>query len=404
MSKRVKKHIVLSGMPILNGNRGVGALATSTLYILMQIAEKNNWELVFYHLGRTEGIDIVKIENYTIKIKNVLYNRWDYLKGMAWHLLHPKYILSLLKLRKADYFLDISGGDSYSDIYGKDRFYGLDSAKKLFRWYKVKQLMLPQTVGPFFDNKVKDNAIYSIDNTDCVLTRDRKSYDFVMNNCKNKNVSELIDVAFFMPYKIKAFSNSCINVGLNISALLWYGGYTRNNQFNLSVNYPELIDKLILKLTSLPNISLYLIPHVIGPDPEGVENDYYVSTELLKKYAHIPNINVAPYFFTPIEAKNYISGLDFFIGARMHSCIAAFSSSVPVVPMAYSRKFNGLFSDTLSYPYLVDMTSQNEDDILSEILKYYESKLLLKQAIQEQTELINNRYEIIKNKIEDFLK
>jgi hypothetical protein len=138
-----KKHIVLSGMPIKNGNRGVGALATSTLYILMQIAEKNNWELIFYHLGRVKGIDIVTIGDYDIEIHNVLYNRWDYVKGMIWHLLNPSYIFSLLKLRKVDYFLDISGGDSYSDIYGKDRFFGLYSAKKLFRFYKVKQLMLP---------------------------------------------------------------------------------------------------------------------------------------------------------------------------------------------------------------------------------------------------------------------
>jgi polysaccharide pyruvyl transferase WcaK-like protein len=37
----------------------------------------------------------------------------------------------------------------------------------------------------------------------------------------------------------------------------------------------------------------------------------------------------------------------------MHSTIGAFSAGVPVIPVAYSRKFNGLFN-TLEYPYYID--------------------------------------------------
>lgn len=37
----------------------------------------------------------------------------------------------------------------------------------------------------------------------------------------------------------------------------------------------------------------------------------------------------------------------------MHACIAAFSTGVPVVPLAYSRKFNGLFT-SLGYHWLAD--------------------------------------------------
>ena len=42
----------------------------------------------------------------------------------------------------------------------------------------------------------------------------------------------------------------------------------------------------------------------------------------------IPGTVLAPRFSTPSEAKTYIAGLDFFMGARMHACIAAFSSGV----------------------------------------------------------------------------
>ena len=63
--------------------------------------------------------------------------------------------------------------------------------------------------------------------------------------------------------------------------------------------------------------------------------------------------------------------MDFFMGARMHSTIAAFSSEVPVFPMAYSRKFNGLFADTLQYPYMADMKTQSNAEILANIKQCY---------------------------------
>jgi len=61
-----------------------------------------------------------------------------------------------------------------------------------------------------------------------------------------------------------------------------------------------------------------------------------------------------------MEAKSFISSMDFFVGARMHACIAAFSSGVPVIPMAYSRKFNGLF-DSLEYSHVLDCLKISTD-------------------------------------------
>ena len=108
-----------------------------------------------------------------------------------------------------------------------------------------------------------------------------------------------------------------------------------------------------------------------------VENDYAVSFDLCEEYNH-PNLVLSPLFLDPIAAKNYIAGMDFFMGARMHSTIAAFSSGVPVVPMAYSRKFNGLFIDTLQYPYMVDMKVQSETDMIDVIKQSYEQRKKLK--------------------------
>lgn len=76
--------------------------------------------------------------------------------------------------------------------------------------------------------------------------------------------------------------------------------------------------------------------------------------------------------------------MDFFMGARMHSTIAAFSTGVPVVPMAYSRKFNGLFADTLSYSHLADMKKDNNSAILQLIQESFSNREALKTEIEHQ--------------------
>ena len=76
--------------------------------------------------------------------------------------------------------------------------------------------------------------------------------------------------------------------------------------------------------------------------------------------------------------------MDFFMGARMHSTIAAFSSEVPVFPMAYSRKFNGLFVDTLQYPYMADMKTQAKAEILANVKLCYGQRENLKEMERER--------------------
>ena len=146
-----------------------------------------------------------------------------------------------------------------------------------------------------------------------------------------------------------------------------------------------------------------MIAHVVGAE-RTIENDYAVSYDLWMKYAN-PRLKLAPFALGPIEIKSYIAGMDFFVGARMHATIGAFSSGVPVVPMAYSRKFNGLFMDTLRYNHLVDMKSDDNRACLEMIFKSFEDRYLLKEEIVHQmnTTLMIRKNELM-NDLANFLK
>lgn len=91
--------------------------------------------------------------------------------------------------------------------------------------------------------------------------------------------------------------------------------------------------------------------------------------------AEFPGSVLAPAFASPSEAKSYIAGMDFFMGARMHACITALLSGVPVVPMAYSLKFEGLFGSldwtrALNWPRRIGAT------MWTTITRVYEAALI----------------------------
>jgi polysaccharide pyruvyl transferase WcaK-like protein len=394
--------IALIGVNPFNSNRGVGALCYSLLYLLEQIANKYNIKFEYYLLSVNPSIigeHKITIDNTNIRFTILRQCTQNGIKGLAKKIIFWKHCTQYSTF---DYVFDTSEGDSFSDIYGDERFYFHNSVKWHFIKKQILVMLLPQTIGPFNNLKIKNKAIKTIERCDMVLARDRQSFSFLQNETNQKKVDEIIDMAFFMPYKKKMFSKESIHVGINISSLLWHGGYTKDNQFKLNVDYQSLIKKIIDCFLEIPTVIIHFVPHVVETDYT-IENDYAVSFELSEKYKS-DKIIVAPFFLTPILAKNYIAGFDFFIGARMHATIAAFSSLVPVYPMAYSRKFNGLFSDTLAYPYLGDMTIQSENEIIIKIIEAFKERDILRNIIQERMNtIVIEREKKLKRYITEFL-
>ncbi len=383
-----------------NKNMGVSALAYSTLSLLKDILQEKGIDATFNLIGssvNTTGSLIIN-ENI-IKFQNIFGLDFTYWRSLAALIVHSKK-LHTLKLLKLNYILDIAEGDSFTDIYGNERFKRILSSKIFFSFLNKKQLLLPQTIGPFQDKKREKKAFYWMKKLQMVVSRDKQSYDYTTRYLNTDKIKESIDVAFYLPYTRNEINNGKINVGINISGLLWNGGYTKDNQFNLKADYKNLINNTIQFFTQQKDVQVHLIPHVIPEDFE-VENDYLVSKQLQKKY---PELILAEPFADPIKAKNYISGMDFFIGARMHSCIAAFSTGVPVFPMAYSRKFNGLFEDTLKYLWIGDCVNEKEDIILENLKQAFLDRDKLNQAVTEANKnIVEPRLDELKETISAFL-
>ena len=288
---------------------------------------------------------------------------------------------------RADLVVDIGGGDSFTDIYGTKRFLTVWGTKARAQLTGLPVVLAPQTIGPFNAAWTRMLARRVMNRSRAVVTRDAPSTAFLAEMGVKTDILEVTDVAMGLPYDPpKPREGGPMRVGLNVSGLLMNGGYTGENQFGLSIDYPTLIRDLVAEMVAREDVELHLIGHVQSEE-QPWEDDQRAGEALAEEF---PGAIVAPVFNSPIEAKSYIAGMDFVAAARMHAAIAAFSSGVPVVPMAYSRKFIGVFG-TLGYNHVADMKADGAEDILGRIRQGISERAVLAADVAHGMDLVEDR-------------
>jgi polysaccharide pyruvyl transferase WcaK-like protein len=298
--------------------------------------------------------------------------------------------------RHSDLVIDIGGGDSFTDIYRRRRLAWMLALKFLTRLSGTPLVMAPQTIGPFRRPLSKRLARWSMTRAVVVAARDDLSIKAAREMGVTREIIAASDVALRLPFDPPnpRASNDPLRVGLNVSGLLMNGGYSGKNEFSLAFDYPALMRRLIRFFLDRPEgCELHLVPHVLARNDgeTHLEDDAQANWVLAQEF---PDVIEAPRFSNPSAAKSYIAGLDFFLGARMHACIAAFSAGVPVVPMAYSRKFEGLFG-ALGYHRTVDCRSESADEIMAKVAHALAERQALRAEIGSALEIGHarlNRY------------
>lgn len=162
--------------------------------------------------------------------------------------------------------------------------------------------------------------------------------------------------------------------------------------FSIKVNYHEYAE-ILLDYFTQQGYEIYLIPHV-GLDKK-------LHDELACNRNNVFSIDT---FNSPVEIKSYIAGMDLFIGARMHGTVAAFTSGVPCIPTAYSRKFAGVY-DVVGYPYVIDLQKLSTQEAIDETIKLCENIPELKEmqtkALEKANAFSETAYHVIYSKIKE---
>lgn len=434
MDKMEKKRpsICLLGASFVANNMGVNALTVGTLTAFIKRYPQG--ELFVLEYGKEMVTFNVEISGEIISVQliNIRFSKKFYLENnIAW-LLMLAFFVRLIPFRRlsekiitrnfwlsrvtgADIVASMAGGDSFSDIYGLGRLLYVSLPQLLALVLGKKMVVLPQTIGPFKSAVAKTIAktilrravlIYSRDREGVTAAREliglsdtdekvRFCYDlgFVLDSVKPKNMG--------IQFESRKEKERPV-VGLNISGLLYMGGYSRNNMFGLKIDYKELIADLIDLMIRKHDSAVMLVPHVFGSDGE---SDSVVCQKVYSclKERYDGRLLIASGEYNQSEVK-YIIGLsDFFIGSRMHACIAALSQSVPTVSIAYSSKFIGVMQTIGVAELVADPRKLSKEEIFRVISDAFEKKARLRGHLERTMPSVRETVLDLFNEIDPFL-
>jgi colanic acid/amylovoran biosynthesis protein len=404
--------VVLMGAPIGIGNRGVSALGVSVAQLVCEARPDAEITLL---IGSPESPPIglklngqdrlVEVVNHRLSPRVPLSQQLWWIAILAalyglcpsrgWRQLLTRRNRWIATVARADLVADIRGGDSFSDIYGLRRFLLGSLVDLCVIWVRGSIVLLPQTYGPYQSWMARWIARRILLRAGTILARDETSARLVRELTAGRRAVRVTpDVAFVLDsiqppglqlHNAPHPSQPPLLVGINVNGLMFNGGYTRNNMFGLTLDYRGFLSDLLARLLARPNVDVVLVPHTFAA-PGRVESDNE-ACELLA--ATIPahskhRVHVVTEAYDQSQIKGAIGMCDFFIGSRMHACIAALSQGIPTVGIAYSRKFEGVFASVGAEGWVVDGRNTSAAQAAERVIELLDQRHQLKSALRAQ--------------------
>ncbi|WP_191561445.1 polysaccharide pyruvyl transferase family protein [Metabacillus idriensis] len=346
-------------------NRGCEAIVRSSATIIKEKLDGSKIYLASYRpetdqiISNLDGIydgSNTEIKKFSIawvvsSLKVKLFKDESYAFGK----IHQKVIK---QIKNKDICLSI-GGDNY--CYGEQP--GWYEVNKRVKAQGKKLVLWGCSIGEedMSSRKLEDLRLF-----DLILARESLTYNMLLKKGLN-NVRLVADPAFTMEKEELELPDGWQEwntIGLNFSPLVW----KRNKQSQHAVK--DLIEHILAETT----MTIVLTPHVID---EG-NNDHEILFNYFEEYKHTGRVIILPDNLNAIQYKGYIARMRFFIGARTHATIAAYSNCVPTMVLGYSVKSKGIAKDLFG-----------------------DEKLVLNiNEVSDSTKLINSFNEMLSNEIE----
>lgn len=281
---------------------------------------------------------------------------------------HHQYIQKdiISKIKNYDVFISV-GGDNY--CYGE--LPGFYEINRLIKKAGKKLILWGASIG---EEDLTPAKIQDLQRFDLLLARETLT-EKVLKNAGCKNVKLVADGAFLMEKTELPLPEGFIEnktLGFNFSPLI----FGRNPQSK------EAAFQLVEHILATTDFNMALVPHVTI----AISNDEETLKEFLEKYKETKRVFLLPNNLNATEYKGYIARMRFFIGARTHATIAAYSTGVPTMVLGYSVKSKGIAKDIFGEEKLV-LGIEEISDAEKLIAKFEEMKqeeLMLKEILRNK--------------------
>lgn len=369
-----------------SGNHGCEAIVRSTAKILgiKPILISSNPEEDRYY-GLHEFCNVTKDVNDAFSKFSL-----DFIKAYVSLKLCKDYV-PMDKLRYKDSFSSIKKGDLALSI-GGDNYCYADVGKyimlhDMLRKRGAKTVLWGCSVEP--EVAKRPEIIEDIKRYDLITARESITYSALKRI--NPNTELFPDSAFYLEEEKTKLPVNFIEgntVGFNLSPMVidleTISGTTLRN-------YERLIDWIL----SDTDMNIALIPHVVWDENDDRKplNQLFDRYKESERVCLIKDQNCS-------KLKYVISKCRFFVGARTHSTIAAYSSCAPTLVLGYSVKSKGIARDLFGEEehFTVDVHNLEGDDILLNKFKYiYRRETEIKQILIQKNYFFSaQRYSIAK--------
>ena len=180
-----------------------------------------------------------------------------------------------------------------------------------------------------------------------VTVRETKTLEYLKSLGVRDNLHLVGDPAFLLR-PLRTARNSYplleterMKVGIGPSALV--SRYSEHAE----EDYVRTLAQFGRYLADRHNAIIVLVPHVIYDKPD--LNDLRVARRLAEALGEGVDVLIPGEDLSAAEMKDVIARCNYFVGARTHGTIAAFSSMVPAISVGYSIKAEGLNLDLLDH-------------------------------------------------------
>ena len=339
-----------------SGNRGCEAIVRGTKKIL------DNYELELFSSEIQQDLDVNLNEICEVRKERKEINRLslNYLKAfISYNLFNDKAAFDkitfshVIQASKNSISLSI-GGDNY--CYGDPQYIYL--VNREMKKNGTKTVLWGCSVE---EQKNTSNMKKDLESYNLIVARESITYDSLIKI--NKNTVLYPDPAFQLPVEKlplpKEFKENN-TVGINISPMI----IDNENESGVTLkNYIKLIQYII----DYTDMQIALVPHVIWSF-----NDDRKPLDLLYSMFKESGRVVKLEGYSACKMKGYISRCRFFIGARTHSTIAAYSTCVPTLVVGYSVKAKGIAKDIFGTfeNYVIPVQSLKDENDLTIAFKW----------------------------------
>ncbi|MHC5024594.1 MAG: polysaccharide pyruvyl transferase family protein [Planctomycetota bacterium] len=392
------KRLCLFGAAPDTGNLGVSALGAS---VLRAVADRDPFAVVtvFDH-GRGVRYDHVSADRRRFDYRRcgAVHTRRFWRPECLWEIRASAWLPMVRNaaaetIRRADVVLDVSGGDSFSDLYGRRRFRAVTLPKQIAIEQGRPLILLPQTYGPFRSDGARRLAARIVRRATMAWARDRASFGVLRDLLGDAFHPDRhrcgVDIAFALPAQAPADEASSglgaaarwldeprgrPIVGVNVSGLL-YNDSGAAARYGLRADYRQVVHRLLRRLVSETDARIMIVPHVRPTGARG-ECDLRAGRAAVASLdgAGSERIALIDGIDEPSGAKWLIGHCDWFCGTRLHATIAAMSSGVPAAAIAYSDKAAGVFETCGLHEHVADPRRQSSDDVVDRLWRSWSGR------------------------------